>query len=187
MEKRGNNMELINGIKERRSVRKYSDEVISHEVIEEIIGTAAYAPSWKNSQTVRYIIVETEDMKKKIAEECVLGFEYNTKTLLGADKIVLVTTVTGRCGYEKDGSFSTSKGSGWEMFDAGVAAQTFCLAAHEKGVGTVIMGIFDENKLAEGAGIPEGQVVSAIISMGYPKFVPETPARKSVEELVSYK
>jgi butyrate kinase len=41
--------------------------------------------------------------------------------------------VAKRSGYERDGSFSTSKGEGWEMFDAGIATQTFCLAAHEKG------------------------------------------------------
>jgi hypothetical protein len=60
-----------------------------------------------------------------------------------------MTCVTGRCGYERDGSFSTPKGDRWEMFDAGIAAQTFCLAAHEMGLGTVIMGVFDENKVNE--------------------------------------
>ena len=47
-------MQLINGIKERRSIRKYKSDKVSKETIEKIIDAARYAPSWKNSQTARY-------------------------------------------------------------------------------------------------------------------------------------
>ncbi len=50
-------------------------------------------------------------------------------------------------GYEHDGTFSTPQNDRWEVFDAGIATQTFCLAAHAKGVGSVILGIFDEEKI----------------------------------------
>lgn len=94
--------------------------------------------------------------------------------------------IKGRCGYEKDGSFSTPKEERWEMFDAGIASQTFCLAAHEKGIGSVIIGIFDESKVEEVVSIPEGQQLAAIIAVGYPEVVPDAPKRKTVEELVSF-
>ena len=91
----------------------------------------------------------------------------------------------GRSGVERDGSFSTAKGDGWLMFDAGVAAQTFCLAAHAHGVGTVIMGIFDAEKVAEYLSVPEDLEVVALISMGYPAEAPAAPKRKEVAELLT--
>ena len=100
--------------------------------------------------------------------------------------LVVVTMVKNRSGYERDGSYTTSKEDRWEMFDAGIATQTFCLAAHEKGLGTVIMGIFDEAKIEEVIDIPEGQQVAALIAIGHPAITPEAPKRKEVSELVSY-
>lgn len=179
-------MELMECIKSRRSVRKYTDEPITHEVIEEIIDAARFSPSWKNTQIVRYNIVEDKEVMNKIATDCVLGFEFNTKTLSRATAILVVSYITKRCGYERDGSFSTAKEDRWEMFDAGVATQTFCLAAHDKGVGTCIMGIFDEEKIAELIELPENQKIGAVIAMGYPVFSPDAPPRKEVSDLVKY-
>jgi nitroreductase len=73
------------------------------------------------------------------------------------------------------------------MFDAGIAAQTFCLAAHDLGIGSCIMGIFDEAKVAELLQLPEGQTVSAIIPIGVPKFAPDPTPRKEVSDLLSYR
>lgn len=179
-------MELMEAIKSRRSVRKYTDEPITHEVLEEIIDAARFSPSWKNTQIVRYHVIENKELQKKIAEDCVLGFEFNTKTLSRATAIVVVSYITKRCGYERDGSFSTSKEDRWEMFDAGIATQTFCLAAHEKGLGTCIMGIFDEDAIAELIELPENQKIGAVVAMGYPVFAPDAPPRKEVEALVNY-
>ena len=72
------------------------------------------------------------------------------------------------------------------MFDAGIAAATFCLAAHDEGVGSVILGIFDEKKVAEIIGLPETQNVSALIPIGYSdKELPAVP-RKEVADLLSF-
>ncbi|MBN7772580.1 nitroreductase family protein [Clostridium aminobutyricum] len=180
-------MDAITCIKERRSVRKFEEKKIPHEVMEELVEVASYAPSWKNTQIVRYIVLEDKEKIERIAQDCVLGFEYNTKTMKNAAALVLVTMVKGRCGYEKDGSFSTPKEDRWEMFDAGIATQTFCLAAHEKGIGSVIIGVFDESKVEEVVFIPEGQQLAAIIAVGYPSVIPDIPKRKSVEDLVSFK
>ena len=180
-------MDAIECIKTRRSVRRYTEDIISHETIEEIIDVARMAPTWKNTQTLRYLVVQDKAVIDKIAEECVLGFEHNSKTLCKCNNLVVLVQITGRCGYEKDGSFSTSKGTGWEMFDAGVAAQTFCLAAHEKGVGSCILGVFDDAKVADLLELPEGQAVTALIPIGVPKFAPDPTPRKEVSELVSYR
>ena len=180
-------MNAIDCIKTRRSIRRFADKEVSAEVISSIVATAAYAPSWKNSQTTRYIAVLDKELKDRLARECMMGFEYNIGTASGAPAMVVVTTVNNRSGYERDGSATTSKGTHWQSFDAGIATQTFCLAAHEAGLGTVIMGIFDEAKVAEVVGIPEGQSVSALIAIGYPAEEPAAPKRKSAEELLTIK
>ena len=152
----------------RRSIRKYKSDPIPVDVINEIVETAKYAPSWKNTQIARYHVITNPSLKETIANTCVCGFTFNTKTLLQAPAIVIVSYVTGRCGYERDGSFTTNKGDRWEMFNAGIAAQTFCLAAHDKGVGTCIMGIFDDEKIKKVLNLPENQTVGAVIAAGYP-------------------
>ena len=172
-------------IESRRSIRKFKAEAVASDVLKEIVETARFAPSWKNTQIARYHVVTNPVLKEKIANDCVCGFTFNTKTLLQSPAIVIITYVTKRCGYERDGSFTTSKGDRWEMFNAGIAAQTFCLAAHEKGIGTCIMGIFDDAKIAEVLNLPEDQIVGAVISAGYPDEEPEAPARKSAEIILT--
>ena len=180
-------MEAIKCIKERRSIRKFKPELVDRETVKEIVSVASYAPSWKNSQIARYIIVEDREIIDKIADECVMDFSYNAKTLKKAPELVIVTAIIGKSGFEQDGSFSTPKEDKWESFDSGIACQTFCLAAHDKGVGTVIMGIFDEYKVAEIVDIPQGQKIVAFIAMGYPDGeAPGAPKRLPSEELMTF-
>ena len=179
-------METLECINTRRSIRKFKSEAVSHETIDSIITAASMAPSWKNTQITRYHIIEAPDLLNEIADHCVLGFEHNRELIKGAPQLVVVSMIEKRCGYEKDGSFTTSKEDRWEMFDAGIASQTFCLAAHDLGVGTVILGIFYEDQVAKAIALPEGQKVAALIAMGYPDQECQAPKRKTVEELVQY-
>lgn len=179
-------MNTLEAIQTRRSIRKFEDKPVSRETLEQIVAAAAYAPSWKNTQVVRYHILQNKALQSKIAAEYVLGFSYNTGTLSHAPQVVVLTAVKGRSGMERDGSASTSKGENWLMFDAGAAAQTFCLAAWEHGVGSVIMGVFDAEKVAELLHIPENEVVVSLISIGYPDEQPKAPARKPVDTLLHF-
>lgn len=172
-------------IKGRRSIRAFTQEPISHELIADIVETASYAPSWKHTQIVRYIAVEGE-LKDKIAA-CTSAYARNGEIIAAAPMVIAVTIIKGRSGFERDGSFSTHRGEGWQMFDAGVASEAFCLAAYEKGLGTVIMGIFDDDKVAELLEIPEDRDVIALIPVGFPAESPVAPRRKPVEEMVIFK
>ena len=102
-------MQLIDGIKTRRSVRKFEDKKVPHEVLEQIVEAAAFAPSWKNSQTVRYIAVEDAALKERIATEATMNFIHNKDIISACPVLIVVVTKTGICGYEKDGSYTTSK------------------------------------------------------------------------------
>ncbi|MBQ6887702.1 MAG: nitroreductase family protein [Lachnospiraceae bacterium] len=170
----------------RRSIRQFSDQPISEDVLSEIVEMASYAPSWKHTQITRYIAV-TGDAKAKIAAECTDAHPNNGNIISSAPMLIAVTIIKNRSGYERDGSFSTPKGSGWQMFDAGIASQTFCLAAYEKGIGSVILGIFDEAKASAILEIPEDRELIALIPIGYPAEEPAAPKRKPVTDLLSYK
>ncbi len=177
-------MEALECIKSRRSVRKFTEQPVTADEIAQVVEAAAYAPSWKNTQTARYTLVTDPAVKQRLTDDCMMGFAFNQKTAGGAPAIVVVSTVTGRSGFDRDGTFSTSLGTHWQSFDAGAAAQTFCLAAHELGLGTVIMGIFDAEKVAEAIGLPEGQQVSALITIGHPAEGPAAPKRKATDDLL---
>lgn len=168
----------------RRSIRQFLDKPVEEAVLREIVETASYAPSWKNTQIARYVAI-TGEAKDKIAEECTSLYANNGTIIKGAPMLIAVTVIKGRCGYERDGSFTTNKGASWQMFDAGIATQTFCLAAHEQGLGTVIMGIFDDTKAAELIKVPEDREVVALIALGYPNEAPAAPKRKTVDDLLS--
>ncbi len=168
----------------RRSIRKFTDQPVSHELISKIVETASFAPSWKNTQIVRYIAVEGE--KKEQLAKCTSSFPGNGVIISNAPMVVAVTIIKGRSGFERDGSYTTRKGSSWQMFDAGVASEAFCLAAYEQGLGTVIMGIFDEDEAAALLEIPAERELVALVPIGYPAESPVAPRRKTVGDLLTF-
>lgn len=181
-------MDTVSCLKTRRSVRRFSSKPVSRELLTEVVSLAQFAPSWKNSQTVRYIIVDDPVLKDRIAEDAVMGFRKNTDNLKSAAAAVIVASVTGVCGYEEDGTPTTVLGSHWQSFDAGLATQTFCLAAHEMGLGSVIMGLFDGDKIAEFAKLPDGLQVSCLLAVGWPAEGSHGKAvRKPIEEVLSFR
>jgi nitroreductase len=171
-------------IETRRSIRKFKDTAVTTELIKEVILLASNAPSWKNTQTPGYIAVTDPAKKTEIAENATMTFSHNKDIINGAPALIVLTTEDGICGYEPDGKPTTSKGTHWQSFDAGIAAQTLCLAAHELGLGTVILGIYQEDKVQQILGLPENKKVSALIPIGFPAEAPEKRKRKTVDELL---
>lgn len=177
-------MNTIEAITTRRSVRQYQDRPVDRETIERIISVAAYAPSWKNTQTAGYIVVTDPAAKETIAAEMLPP--YNARIVRSAPVLVAMTTRTGRSGFERDGSYTTKKEDRWQYFDGGIACQTFCLAAHELGLSTVIMGIYNEDKLPAFLHLDKDHVLTALIALGYADEVPACPRKRTVEELITY-
>lgn len=167
----------------RRSIRRFQNKTVDDSVLQEIVEEASYSPSWKHTQIVRYIAVKDVALKEKISE-CTSGYPGNGNIIRNAPVLVAVTVIKNRCGYERDGSFTTERKDTWQMFDAGIASQTFCLAAHEHGVGTVILGIFDNDKITDLLQLPTDRELVALIPLGYPDESPVAPKRKPVEDLL---
>ena len=178
-------MELKECILTRRSVRKFLDKPVDHATLEQVIATAAYAPSWKNTQISRYIAIEDRSVLDDICRNFLPG--HNANIVSGAPLLIAQTFVKNRSGFERDGSYTTQRKDGWQHYDCGIAAQTFCLAAHEVGLGTVIMGIFPHEELGAFLNVPEEQELMALIAVGYPAEEPIAPKRKDSETLLTWR
>ena len=171
-------------IRTRRSIRKFKAAPVNHSLLESLISDTSYSPSWKNSQITRFIAIEDSSILDSIVQDYTPSF--NSDIIKQVPVLLAVTFVKGRSGFERDGSFSTKKGDRWQMFDVGVACQTFCLAAHNAGLGTVIMGIWDEDGITKLLKLPDDQELAALIAVGWPDVDPDVPMRKSVDELLTY-
>ena len=108
-------METLECIKTRRSVRKFKTDSVSKETIEKLVLAASYAPSWKNTQTTRYIAITNEEVKARLATECCA--EHNAQIINGAPLLIATLIVDKRSGFERDGSFSTSRKDAWQAFE----------------------------------------------------------------------
>lgn len=170
----------------RRSVRSFTDQPVSQELLKEIVTQASYAPSWKHTQITRYIAV-TGELKEKIASECTDAYPKNGEIIKNAAVLMVVTFIKNRSGFERDGSYSTRREGGWQMFDTGIASQTLCLSAYAHGLGSVILGIFDDAKVASILDVAPDREVVALIPIGYPAELPNAPKRKPVDELLEFK
>ena len=128
----------------------------------------------------------TGDSKKALADTAFEAWAGNANIVNNAPMVIVQTYVKNRSGFERDGSFSTSKEDRWQNYDCGIAAEAFCLAAYEKGLGSVIMGIFDEDKVAKVLNLSDDLGVAAIIAIGYPVADATAPKRKEVSDLLTY-
>ena len=178
-------METLDCIKTRRSIRKFTDKEISDDTIKQIAKLTTYSPSWKNSQTVRYIAIKDKSLKDKIANDCINNFEWNKNIINSSNMLVVELTINNISGYNADKTPTSNKGSHWQSFDAGLSAQTFCLAAHDMGIGSVILGLFNEEAIKKELKINDNYSISSLIAIGYPKQNPTAPQRVDVEEFLT--
>lgn len=176
-------MELEQCIRERRSIRKFKNAPIEKGAVEKLIAAAQQAPSWKNSQVSRYYAVLSKENKAKIMD-CLP--EFNRNSAANASALIVTTVIKGRSGFERDGSYTTHLKDGFQYFDNGLQVQNLCLQAYAMGLGTLIMGIYDQQAIRQIAAIPEEQEIVAIIAVGYPDIAPDMPPRKEVDEILRF-
>lgn len=175
-------MELQECIDNRRSIRRFLNKPVPKDFIIEMIKAAGKAPSWKNSQVSRYYVAE--NLRDKIYE-CLPGF--NQGSTENAPIYIVTTIVKNRSGFERDGSYSSHLKDGFQYFDNGLQVQNLCLKAHELGLGTLIMGLYDVFKVREILEIPAEQEIVSIIAVGYPDIEPVMPPRKAIEDICIFK
>ena len=101
---------MPNPLTTRRSIRKFQPTPVSPDTIRAIVAVAAYAPSWKNSQTTRYTLLTKREEIDRIADECTMGFQKNIDTLHGAPALVVLTTVKTAAATNATARLAPAKG-----------------------------------------------------------------------------
>jgi len=185
-------MEILEAIKTRRSIRNYKPDPVEDEALETVLEAARWAPSWGNSQCWRFIVVRDNNIKAKLAESLVKivekpdGMVYNpsSKAITQAPIVIVACAKLGRSGFKSNIAI-TSKGD-WYMFDVALAMQNMALAAHALGLGTVHVGAFDAEKVAEILEVPEGFCVVEMTPLGFQEREGKAPPRKELSEITFY-
>ena len=169
----------------RRSIRDFAEGVeIPREDIEQMIECALEAPTWKNTETGRYYVVNTPDMVEKVRAEALP--EFNQNSTRDAAAYVVTTFEAERSGFERDGNPTNELGNEWGAYDLGLQNENLILRARDMSLDTLIMGIRDGEKLREKLSIPESQRVVSVISVGVRASDPEMPKRKAVDDVAKF-
>lgn len=187
-------MDVLQAIKERRSIRKYRTEPIAEETLHIILEAARWAPSWANTQCWRLILVRDRITRSKLADAVRTtkpeGKNAATEAVRKAPIVIVACAERGLSGCytarDKLGITASEKGEWWFMFDLGLAMQNLTLAAHAFGLGTVHVGMFDAAAVTRLLSIPNNVIVVELIPMGYPDEKPSIRTRKDVSEFVFY-
>ncbi len=178
-------MELMKAMETRRSIRAYKQgESIEKSVLEELVKAAQLAPSWKNSQTGRYYVVQTPEKVEEVKKAALP--EFNQNSCKDVSALIVTTFVKNRAGFDREGNPDNELGNEWGAYDLGLANQNLLLKAAELGLDTLVMGIRDEKALRTQLSIPEDQEVVAVIAVGYRKEDAEMPKRKELEKVAVF-
>ena len=167
----------------RRSIRRFTDRQVDDTTLNEILEQARWTPSWANSQCWEIIVVRSEELKKPLSQ--LLSAKNPAKLAIANGPLTLVICAEKqKAGYYKN-SASTVLGD-WLMYDLGLVTQTICLAAHNKGLGSVIVGAFDHRQAAEILAVPAAFQLVSMVPMGYPDHAPSAPKRRELSEFIHH-
>ena len=178
-------MELFEAIKTRRSIRKYTNQPVEDDKLEAVLEAVRLSPSWANMQCWRMVVVKDKEMRQKLSDlsyvesyMAPMGYKANPSKKALADAPVVIALCAD----------PANSGTLWEqkyyLVDCGIAAQNLMLAARAQGLGSVFVGIYEEEKIKTLLNIPASVRVVGLFPLGYP---PEEgkggPPRKPVEEI----
>jgi len=177
-------MKFLDLVKARQSVREYLSKEVEREKIERCLEAARLAPSANNSQPWSFIVVEDPRLKDAVARNTFDKLISFNRFSLQAPVLILIIS-------ERPSFFSrigsAIKDKQFSLIDIGITAEHFCLQATEEGLGTCMLGWFNEKGVKKLFNIPLSKRVELIITMGYPmsdKIQPKE--RKEIDQIRSY-
>lgn len=171
-------------IQKRESVRSYLTRPVEPEMLHHCLEAARLAPSACNAQPWKFIVVDDPGLKAQVAQA-------TSSRLLGMNHFTLQAPVLIVIVIER-ANFTSAMGQmikdrEFPLIDLGIATEHFCLQATAEGLGTCILGWFDESKVKKLLSIPRNKRVGLIVSLGYPSKQELRPKqRKPMDEITSY-
>lgn len=172
----------------RRSIRKYSQEPVTEDLLNELLTMGCRASTTGNMQVYSIIITRDDEKKRELSP-----LHFNQKMITEAPVVITFCADFNRfskwCllrkadpGYDNFLSFMTAS------IDALLAAQTFCIAAEARGMGICYLGTttYMANKIIEVLKLPKGVVPVTTITAGWPLENPEQVDRLPLEAIVHY-
>ena len=170
---------------QRQSERGYSDQPVEAEKLARCLEAARLAPSACNAQPWKFIVVNDPQIKDKLAGYTTSGplVPMNHFTRQAPVMVVIVRespNLTSKIG-------SLLKDKPYTLMDIGIVALQFCLQATAEGLGSCIMGWFNEKKVKELLHIPKSKRAELIITVGYSSSQTLRPkVRKKLDDFCCY-
>ncbi|MDR1168760.1 MAG: nitroreductase family protein [Heliobacteriaceae bacterium] len=168
--------------KVRQSCRNFADKPLEHEKVVKCIEAGRLAPSGCNAQPWSFVAVETPELAAQVAQACCqMGANAYAA---GAKAFIVVleerATLMPRISSIMDSQYFAKN-------DMGAAAVSICYAAADLGIGSLIIGLFDREKLAEILDIPYDKRFGCVIALGYQADETIRPKqRKPLEEAARF-
>lgn len=178
-------MSFLTLLSERQSVRKYATKPVEAGKLQRCLEAARMAPSASNSQPWTYIVVDQEPLRTEVAKATFSGAVKFNKFTMQAPVLVVIVMEKPRV---LNRIAMILKNKEWRLIDIGITATHFCLQATEEGLGTCMMGWYDEKQIKKLLSLSSGKTVSLVISLGYAEegYPLRKKIRKPVEEMVKY-
>ena len=178
-------MDFSELIKIRQSVRSYSDKAVEKEKIEKCLEAARLAPSASNSQPWKYIVVDEEELKNKVADATFDKVVKFNKFALQAPVIIVIVLEKPKIITQIGGEIKKRE---FPLIDIGISAEHFCLQAAELGLGTCMLGWFDQKRIKDLLNIPKKKTLGLLITLGYSPddYVLRKKIRKEKSEVIGY-
>ncbi|MGB9856517.1 MAG: nitroreductase family protein [Dictyoglomaceae bacterium] len=167
-------MEVFEAIKKRRSIRNYLDKDVEEEKLLKILEAARLAPSARNRQEWRFIVVKDKVLREKLVKEA------------SPHQLFMLTAPVIIVAYTLDKNYIMRCGVPAHYIDLSIALTHIHLQAVEEGLGTCWIGSFYQDKVKKVLGLPEEAEVVQLMTLGYPAEDPEPRPRLSLEEIVKF-
>ena len=176
---------MIESIKHRRSIRKFTSEPIDPEKLEIVLEAGRLAPSGNNKQPWAFIVVQSDQKRQAVMEAC----HRQTWMMTAPEFIVAVVDMAARIDTEP-GLYLDENSPQWELKrairDTAIAVENMLLEADAQGLGTCWVGFFVQAEIRPVLGIPDDKFVLAVIPIGFPAEQPAARPRKPLGEIVRY-
>ncbi|MEO0073832.1 MAG: nitroreductase family protein [candidate division WOR-3 bacterium] len=168
-------MELYEAIQRRTSVRSYLPNPVPDEVLNRILEAGRLAPSAKNNQPWRFIVVRDLAVRRALVPAC------RNQAFIAEAPVVI-------CGCAIEEQVWKGMGGYWsaEAVDLAIALEHMILAATAEGLGTCWIGAFIEEEVRKVLQIPAGVKPIALTPIGYPAKETRPRPRKPLTEIVCY-